>query len=212
MLYKYDVVLWDFDGVILNSNSVRSLGFSEVLAEYPHDEVSRLLKFHDRNGGLSRYVKFRHFFEDIRGERITEEEVGRLARAFSEVMMKHLGDPALLIRDSVRYVKERHRSVRMHVVSGSDQRELRQLCAILGVADYFQSIHGSPTPKTRLVEELLSEHNYTPADCCLIGDSINDFEAARDNGIDFYGYNNPALEGTGTGYISAFAGLTDPHH
>jgi 5'-3' exonuclease len=75
MLKKYKIILWDFDGVIMDSNAVRDLGFERVLADYPKDSVAELMKFHHQNGGLSRYVKFRYFFEKVLKEEITEEKI-----------------------------------------------------------------------------------------------------------------------------------------
>jgi phosphoglycolate phosphatase-like HAD superfamily hydrolase len=204
MLTNYKVILWDFDGVILDSARVRDQGFVDVLADYPDEQVDRLLAFHRRNGGLSRYVKFRHFHEEILRQNITEEGVNELARQFSEVMLRHLTDRSLLITDAVTFIRSFSDRIRMHVVSGSDQKELRYLCRELGIADHFVSIHGSPTPKNQLVRDLLAEHRYDLRSVCLIGDSGNDHEAARVNHIDFFGYNNPELRGKGRGYIEAF--------
>ena len=60
------IIFWDFDGVILNSNKVRDSGFEIVLKDFPKNQVELLLNYHRQNGGLSRYVKFRYFFEVIR--------------------------------------------------------------------------------------------------------------------------------------------------
>ena len=68
------VILWDFDGVIINSNQIRERGFREVLSEYPISQIESLIDFHRRNGGLSRYVKFKYFFNDIRGEDISNSQ------------------------------------------------------------------------------------------------------------------------------------------
>jgi histidinol phosphatase-like enzyme len=62
------------------------------------------------------------------------------------------------------------------------------------IDNYFISIDGSPTPKKQLVADLLKQHNCKVAECVLIGDSINDFEAAQFNNISFMSYNNPDLE------------------
>ena len=91
----------------------------------------------------------------------------------------------------------------MHVVSGSDQKELRTICDHLELSTYFKSIHGSPTPKTELVKNLIQDNEYTLQTTCLIGDSINDFEAAKQNEIDFFGYNNNQLVNI-CSYISQF--------
>jgi len=198
------VIFWDFDGVIMDSMPVRNKGFELVLSEYPASEVAQLMDFHLANGGLSRYVKFRYFFEEIRGNSVTEAEVNDWALKFSSVMKRELMDKKLLIENSVSFIQQNHEKYTMHIVSGSDQAELRYLCEQLDLDGYFDSIHGSPTPKKQLVQDILTDKTYEVSETVLIGDSINDFEAAETNNIDFLGYNNTQLESLGIGYIKAF--------
>ena len=195
---KLQAIFWDFDGVLMNSNKVRDIGFLEVLKEFPQDQVDALMLFHQQNGGLSRYVKFRYFFEEIRGESITDEAILVWAERFSILMKQFLTDRELLIKETLDFVQSYHQKIPMHVVSGSDQGELRYLCRSMGIDHYFKSIHGSPKPKSQWVGELISEYDYVPSSCILIGDSINDFEAAKDNGLEFMGYNNKKVESLST--------------
>ncbi len=193
MLDKYKVLLWDFDGVIMDSNPVRTYGFEEILKEYPAEQVKELIAYHQQNGGLPRYDKFRYFFEKIRGEKVTDEEIMRLAARFSEIMLARLLDSSLLIPDSVAFIKENYKKFIMHIVSGSDQIELRKICAHLSLTPYFVSIVGSPVLKPRLVQQILKAYNYNKYEVAFIGDSVNDYDAAVENGVDFYGYNNKRL-------------------
>lgn len=193
-LVQLEAIFWDFDGVLLNSNSVRDRGFEEVLKEYPKNEVSQLMNFHRSNGGLSRYVKFGYFFEEVRKESVSQREIEQWANRFSVIMRKKLTRPDLLIQETVSYIKNNYRSIPMYIVSGSDQAELRYLCQNLDIASYFQRIHGSPKPKKAWVKTILTEEKLVPAKCILIGDSINDFDAAESNGVKFMGYNNPSVE------------------
>ena len=188
------MIFWDFDGVILDSMEIRNTGFREVLKNYPSNEVEKLIEYHNLNGGLSRYVKFRYFFEKIRKEVVFETELKELANRFSLIMKKLLVDNNLLIEDSVMFIKENHTKYQMHIVSGSDGNELRYLCNKLGLSNYFISIQGSPTPKIKLVSDLLDFHHYKNTNVILIGDSTNDYEAAHVNEVSFYGYNNPLLK------------------
>ena len=188
------VIFWDFDGVILDSMAIRDKGFREVLKGYPSGEVDKLMEFHNLNGGLSRYVKFRFFFEKIRKESIAEIEVKQWADKFSLIMKKLLVDNSLLIKDSVTFIKENYTKYQMHIVSGSDGIELRYLCEKLGLSNFFISIQGSPTAKIKLVSDLLDFHHYKNTNVILIGDSLNDYEAAHVNNISFYGYNNQLLK------------------
>ena len=137
-------------------------------------------------------------------ESIEADEVMKYAINFSEIMRKELTNPKNLISESVSFIRNNFDKYCFHIVSGSDQEELRFLCKELSIANYFISIHGSPTPKTRLVKELLEKYDYKLAKTCLIGDSINDFEAASLNNISFYGYNNESLIKLKSNHISSF--------
>jgi phosphoglycolate phosphatase-like HAD superfamily hydrolase len=192
MLIK--IIFWDFDGVILNSNKVRDKGFKTVLSGFPKEEVDKLLSFHRQNGGLSRYVKFRYFFEEIKGEEISEEEINDWASKFSEIMLSSLKDKTLLIPETNDFIKENYQNYQMHIVSGSDQTELRELCKSLEIEHFFKSIQGSPTPKNDLVKMIIEKHNYEPASGILIGDSINDYEAAKVNDLHFQAFGNKELD------------------
>lgn len=189
-----ETIFWDFDGVILDSNTVRDKGFELVLANYPKNHVEALLQYHRKNGGLSRYHKFRYFFEEIRKEEVTEKQVNKLAQQFSRIMLQELTNPSLLIEETLAFIKSNHKRYIMHIVSGSDQTELRMLCEELDIAKYFLSIHGSPTPKVEWVAKILDQNQYDIAKTILIGDSINDYEAAVKNEIWFRGYGNEKVE------------------
>lgn len=197
-------ILWDFDGVILDSMMVREEGFRAVLASFPESQIEALLSFHRKNGGLSRYVKFEYFLEHIIGGEKNEDCLQQWAEEFSKIMRISLTSKDRLIREVIDFIKKNKDEYHMHIVSGSDGDELRFLCDQLEVSEYFESIHGSPTPKIELVRKLMEEKDYKPEETCLIGDSINDFEASRSNHIQFFGYNNLTLKAEGFKYINSF--------
>lgn len=194
-------IFWDFDGVLMNSNGIRDLGFERVLDKFPAEQVQQLLIFHRQNGGLSRYVKFRYFFEEIRKEVISENHVKLWAEKFSKIMYELLLDETLLISETLDFVKAKHKEFNMHIVSGSDQDELRFICKSLNIDHYFKSINGSPRPKKEWVQEIVSKEKYIPEKCLLIGDSINDYEAAMSAQINFMAYNNSSINHLSTQHI-----------
>ncbi|MEM9363419.1 MAG: HAD hydrolase-like protein [Bacteroidota bacterium] len=186
-------ILWDFDGVILNSMPIRDLGFEEIFKDYDRENVEKLLDFHRQNGGLSRYVKIKFFFQEVLDREISEEGIVKIASEFSRIMRKELVNQKYLIEETVGFIKDNSNNFNFHIVSGSDEHELKFLCQKLGLESYFISVHGSPTPKVTLVANLLDRYSYSNFETCLIGDSINDFEASKENMISFYGYNNRKL-------------------
>ena len=168
-------VFWDFDGVILDSMKVRDWGFREIFKKYAESEVELLIQYHRKNGGLSRYVKIKYFYDKILNKPITNDQIQEYANNFSILMKEKLIDPSNLIQDSLDFIKVEHNNYQFHIVSGSDQEELRYLCKELKINSFFISIHGSPTPKKQLVRNLLKEYSYQTEETCLIGDSINDY-------------------------------------
>jgi len=197
-------ILFDFDGVILDSMPVREYGFKKIFEQYDNTLVLELLAYHNKNGGLSRYVKIRYFFEKILKQNIKEEEVNALADQFSDIMKNELINKKYLIKETVAYIKSNQHMYTFHIVSGSDENELKFLCDKLNIAHHFKSIHGSPTHKNILVQNLLAQYNYNSQETILIGDSINDYEASNINNINFYGFNNLKLQQVSTNYIENF--------
>lgn len=200
-------VLFDFDGVILDSMPIRAYGFKKILEEFDDKLVEKLLDYHNVNGGLSRYLKIRYFFEEILNKDISEDKILVFAEKFSVIMKQELVNKKYLIADTLEFISKNFEYYNLHIVSGSDEKELKYLCKELNIDKYFKSISGSPIHKNNLVKNVLQSYKYKTNESILIGDSINDFEAARVNGIKFYGYNNKELISKGN-YIHSFSEFT----
>jgi len=192
---------------VIDSMNVRDYGFKEIFNKFDNNLVDRLLDYHRQNGGLSRYVKIRYFYNDLLGQEISEQEVKEYADKFSEVMKIELVKKDYLIQNTLEFIKNNSKKYNLHIVSGSDELELVFLCKELEISCYFKSIHGSPTSKEKLVRGVLQHNNYVESETILIGDSINDYDAAKANSINFYGFNNIALVGLSEQYLENYKEL-----
>lgn len=186
---------------------IRDFGFREIFKTYPKDIVEEFIKYHRVNGGLSRFHKIKYFYNEILGQEISEEKIQVYASSFTAIMKEELVSSKYLIDESVEFIKQNHKNYRFHIVSGSEHHELNFICERLGLAKYFLSINGSPTPKNELVKNLLEKNQYKKEETILIGDSINDYEAAHVNGLEFYGFNNIKLKDLPGSYINSYTDL-----
>lgn len=209
MLEKYKTILWDFDGVILNSNVIRTKGFVEIFKDFPENQTSKLIKYHQKNGGLSRYHKIEFFFTKILKKRTTQDEIFFYAEKYKSFILNNLVDKRFIIKDTLSFIKQKKNAFSMHIVSASDGNELRQICKNLNIDFYFKSIHGSPLSKKENINKLLERNKLINEEVVLIGDTKNDFEAAIHNKIDFIGYNNIELKNKSTQYILTFKPLME---
>ena len=197
-------ILFDFDGVILDSMPVREYGFRKIFEDFDEKLIEKLLEYHNNNGGLSRYVKIRYFYEELLQKEILDEKVNIFAERFSVIMKNELINEKYLIKQTVEFLDKNYNNYNLHIVSGSDEQELRFLCKELKIEKYFISIYGSPIHKNDLVKNIFDKYKYNKNETILIGDSINDYEASRANGIDFYGYNEPNLKKVSKIYLKNY--------
>ena len=64
-LSNYKNLIFDCDGIILNSNKIKTQAFYDVVSIYGNKAANELKNYHIKNGGISRYKKFHYFSENI---------------------------------------------------------------------------------------------------------------------------------------------------
>ena len=183
-LANYNTWVFDCDGVLLDSNGVKTDAFFRAAEPYGRDKAEALVDYHVRNGGISRYVKFRSFLTDIVGrDRVDDRELDDLLERYGSFVQQGLLDCE--VAPGLTRLRELTSSALWLVVSGGDQEELRAVFAERGLADYFDGgIYGSPDSKDEiLAREWQNGGILQPA--VFIGDSRYDIEAATRAGLDF---------------------------
>jgi beta-phosphoglucomutase-like phosphatase (HAD superfamily) len=60
-------IIFDLDGVLIESAEIKTDAFRMLFADYP-DRLPEIIAYHQRNAGISRYNKFRYFYEKILGQ------------------------------------------------------------------------------------------------------------------------------------------------
>ena len=58
-------IIFDFDGVIINSHKIKSLAFYEVFKKFGKTYAKKALNYHLLNIGKSRYYKFKFILKNI---------------------------------------------------------------------------------------------------------------------------------------------------
>lgn len=182
----YASLVFDCDGVILDSNRVKTDAFYQSALPYGEAAAQAMVDYHVANGGVSRYLKFAHFLEQL----VPEYAVRRSGPNLDE-LLEHYANAALegllncKVAPSLKKLRERTPNARWLIVSGGDQAELRHVFAQRGLAELFDGgIYGSPDTKDEiLARELQNATIQTPA--LFLGDSKYDHQAASTAGLDF---------------------------
>lgn len=186
---EYKSIIFDCDGVILNSNHIKTEAFRKIASLYGKEAANSLVEYHLANGGVSRYAKFEYFVDSIlpihKPDAITENRSGflrgLLVEFASEVKTRLF---QCEVASGLTELRQAMPGLWM-IVSGGDQAELRELFEQRGLAHYFDGgIYGSPKDKFSIVADLL-KIGQIQHPTLFLGDSRLDHEVAQSFGLDF---------------------------
>jgi len=184
-IQTYKTIVYDCDGVILNSNVVKTKAYFRTAKSLgaTDQEAQALVDYHVKLGGVSRYHKFDYYLREILKKPATKVAIKTLLDEFSreleEVLMTCEVTKGL---DGLRAATP---NTNWLILSGGDQQEIRNLFEKRNLAHLFDGgLFGSPDNKDEvLAREKANGNIKTPA--LFIGDSKYDYEAATHAGLDF---------------------------
>ena len=181
------IIVFDFDGVIVDSNEVRMNGFIRLYQNrYPWaiDEYRRYLRL---NSGLSRYKKIEYFYENIL--RIEPELMilTKDAEDYSSIVTSDV-IKAPFIDGSIDFIKKNINRFEYAMISSSNQLELIKICMSRDIDKYFTEILGSPIEKNKNIERFIRNKNAIKSEIVYVGDTKYDEIAALNSGISFIGF------------------------
>ncbi len=182
-LNKYKTFIFDCDGVILNSNKIKTEGFFHAAKMHGKDNANRLIDYHLNNGGISRNVKFKYFYESILKKKQYSKDLKNSLKLYSYYVEKKL--KVCEHAECLDNLRHKFKSKKWLIISGSNEIELKRVLSDKKLDNFFDAgIYGSPTDKKKHLKSLTKEKKIiSPA--IFFGDSIYDYECAKKFKIDF---------------------------
>lgn len=182
-LDTYDTFVFDCDGVILNSNNYKSEAFFKSTLKYGKENAKKFKNYHIKNGGISRNIKFKYFFETILKKKDYSKDLDEAINVYSDIVKIDLEKSD--ITPNLSQLKKKYKKQNWLVVSGSNQNELQQVFKKRKIDKYFDSgIYGSPKDKITILNELRSASTLKKK-TIYFGDSLYDYECSKKCNIDF---------------------------
>lgn len=179
------VVVFDCDGVLLDSNSLKVRIFGEVAASagLRANDVEAFRKHVRANFGTSRYALFGWLAE----QHVLGLDVVELVRRYAERLFdSYVSCPVTPGMETCLQTIATI-GLPMFVVSGSEQSELRRMMAARGLDSYFSDIYGSPIDKMAHIRSILraSGLEREPSRLTFVGDAEADWKAAATTSVRF---------------------------
>lgn len=177
MIEGYCSAVFDFDGVIVDSNKGKTNAFRRVLAEDPPELVERFIAYHLEHGSVSRYVKLEHYYRNMLKRKDYEVATAKTVQMFgtlsSQILMNAEEIPG--ISNLLKILHDRR--VSCFIVTGGKKEEVCNVVKARGWDLYFSRVLGSPATKIENLQ-LLEDAKLLVKPGVYYGDTKADFEAA----------------------------------
>ena len=179
-----EAIIFDFDGVIIESLNLKKDAFVEIYKPFGQEIVAKVIDFHLKNGGMSRYEKIAYCHKNFLNKEISELELKELVKGFSDIVLDKIASCPFV--EGVReFIEGNYQRYKMFVSSGTPDFEIKKTVEMIGIKNYFKGVYGSAQSKKEHIKQILGDYFLFPQQVIFIGDALKDKEAADATGLNF---------------------------
>ena len=169
------VHIFDCDGVISDTNEIKSDAFKYVARKYLSNEaLIKLIEFHENNIGKSRWEKFN--FLKVNGLN-DEFETDFLCQEYAFYVENYMYKKPLVpyIKKYINSLEKNSENI-IYIASGGESNQVKRLIKFHKINIMENNIFGSPTKKIDIVKTIKKKH--VKSKFILYGDSLYDSKCA----------------------------------
>jgi HAD superfamily hydrolase (TIGR01549 family) len=180
-----ETIILDFDGVILESVSVKTEAFRNLFSFAP-EHIDEIIQYHKDNGGMSRYDKFRHIYKCILRRDLNQQKFKELSEKFADLVFQEVIKTPF-VPGANDFLERYYATIDLYVVSATPEEELIRIIQARKTSHYFINVYGAPRKKADCIREIIKLKGSCRNNVIFVGDAKNDFEAAQEVGVRFIG-------------------------
>jgi phosphoglycolate phosphatase-like HAD superfamily hydrolase len=176
-------IIFDFDGVILDSANIKTEAFLELFKEHT-TYINTIKMYHIKNQGITRFKKFEWICEQLLGIEYTESKSAELGKLFSEIVYEKIIETRP-IPGAIDLLDSLQDKIHMFIASGTPDDELHTIINRRNLSKYFEKIFGSNHTKIEAVDLIMDSYGFDKSELIFVGDATTDYEAAKARGLHF---------------------------
>jgi len=183
LLYGFNTIFWDFDGVIKDSIEVKNIAFEELFSGCDKKTLVAIKNHHLKNSGLSRFEKI-PIYLSWTCKSLSSKNIEKYCKQFS-VLVKNSVINSPWVPGIRAYLKSNYKHKKFIIITATPENEIVEILKELSIHHYFLAVYGSPISKINAISDSIMRFKIEEENAIMIGDSQIDCEAAVKNNIFF---------------------------
>lgn len=181
---KLRALVLDFDGVLVESEGLKTEIFRRLFARYP-EHYEAMMTYHQQSIAASRFVKFAHLAQ-LLGRVHDQAFLDSLAVEFSSLAITQtVVCPE--VNGASDFLREFSQRLPLYLASVTPESDLIEILHRRNWFNYFVKVFGYPPHSKTQAVSVAAESIQDRSALALIGDSPNDLQVAVECGIEFIG-------------------------
>lgn len=181
--------VFDFDGVILNSASIKENEFFNLYKDSKYDDdFFKIKSYLELNPGVPRKVKISHIEKNILKSKDSNFNISEKLKSFStNVYDKVLASEFIIGVENYLTKLYKDPNCLLFVSSATPDKELVSIINNRNLNHYFEKVYGSDISKQSALREIIFKYKTNESNVVFYGDSPNDYIASVDVNVNFIG-------------------------
>ena len=181
MKKRRKTIIFDFDGVILNSNYIKTRTFYNLFQSYGKKVADNAVKYHLKNMGVPRRKKFKYIYKNFLKQNISNAILDNLDIEFKKKSLQKIHQ-LKVPKPLNNFIKKRSKNYIFYISTGAPKYEIIDILKKKKLFKNFKKIYGPPSKKSDHINII---KKLNKGDIIFIGDSLEDHKAAKKCKIKF---------------------------
>lgn len=177
-------IIFDFDGVIINSHKTKTEAFQKIFLNFGKQTGYRSKMFHLDNIGKSRYFKFKYIYKHFIKKKINKKIINILDNQFEKYTSKKIIN--MKVSSYLLDFFNKKKKYNFYISTSTPKTKIVDILKQKKILKYFKKIYGAPQSKYQHIKSI----KKNKSESIFIGDSYEDFKVAKKLKIKFILKNN----------------------
>lgn len=175
------IIIFDFDGTIIDSNHKKEDALIEVIAEVYQLDFNQVKEYIVNNPGKNREYYFNYFLDQLN----LQENQSEMLHAVNNLFSKNVQDiyKNAEIESSLVEFKNIFPYTKWYIISSANKDEIVKILEQRNILSLFDDVYGGPKTKYENYNEYILKLINSNDEVLHIGDGNQDIELIKNTGI-----------------------------